>query len=226
MDERMGHRRPRVGIVGGGPAGLTAAIAAHRLGLEAVVFERTAGIRRVSTFDYGQISVPHNSAAVVLRADLQAVLLDRALAAGVEVNWNRQCAGVELAPGLATLRFADGRGEAFDAVVAADGIHSVVRQSLCLQAKRRALGRAYLRGVAELALADDVVRGIWGRDGRRFRLCPLPGRRTYFYCSAPLGGWHATLRRDMPGWIDGWSEFGPRVQGYRAGCGRLERREL
>jgi 2-polyprenyl-6-methoxyphenol hydroxylase-like FAD-dependent oxidoreductase len=248
-------RRPRVGIVGAGPAGLTAAIAASRLGFESVVFERAAGFRRVggglvvhsngqrvlealgllqgfrdlvmpvrtilverpdgsrlSTFDYSEIPVPHNSAAVLLRADLQAFLLDHAVGAGVHVNWNRRCTGVDLTAGLATLRFGSGRDEAFDAVVAADGIHSAIRGSLGLPAKQRALGRAYLRGVAELAATEDVVREVWGRDGRRFGFCPLRGGRGYFYCSAPLGRWQATLRRDLAGWIDSWAKLGPRVQ--------------
>ena len=144
--------------------------------------------------------MPHNSAAVLFRADLQAFLLDQAVAAGVQVSWNRRSTGVDLTAELATLRFADGRDEPFDAVVAADDIHSAVRRSLGLPAKQRALGRAYLRGVAELAATDDVAREVWGRDGRRlFELCPLPGGRSYFYCSAPLGRWQATLRCDLPG---------------------------
>jgi 2-polyprenyl-6-methoxyphenol hydroxylase-like FAD-dependent oxidoreductase len=41
---------------------------------------------RLSTFDYREIPVPHNSAAVLLRADLLAFLLEEAVAAGVQVN--------------------------------------------------------------------------------------------------------------------------------------------
>jgi len=248
-------RQPRVGIVGAGPAGLIAAIAAVRLGLDAIVFERMTSFRRVggglvvhsngqrvlealgllqafrglavpvrtmlverpdgtrlSTFDYREKPVPHNSAAVLLRADLQAFLLEEAVTAGVQVNWNWRSTGVDLTPGLATLRFAGGGAVPFDAVVAADGIHSAVRESLGLAAKQRAPRRAYLRGVAELAATDDVVREVWGRDGRRFGVCPLPAGRSYFYCTAPLGRWQPTLRQDLPGWTDGWADFGPRVR--------------
>lgn len=244
----------RIGIVGAGPAGLVAAIAGRRLGLEVTVFERATDFRRLggglflhsngqrvlaalglldglaaaiepcrlitlelpdgtrlSTFDYGRLAIPHNSGAVVLRHELQRHLLAAARREGAELRLDHSLAGIRLGGGAASLRFADGREHACDVVIGGDGIHSPTREAAGLAARRTAVGEAYLRGVAELPARQAAVREIWGPDERRFGLCPLPGGRTYFYCSVPLGRWDEIRRRGLAAWIESWRPYGSEV---------------
>ncbi len=238
----------RIGIVGGGPAGLVAALAARQQGFEATVFEQASDFRRVGggialqsngmrvldalgvlpalrprlrpfrvvtieragrgpllRLDFSRITVPHNEAAMLLRYELQETLRMAVQQAGVPVRFDSRCvrvAGPEV-------HLADGAAHAFDVVIAADGIHSAVRTSLGLRARTRAVGEAALRGVAEIALQSGEVRELWGADGRLFGIGPLPGERTYFYCSAPRGRWQETLAGGLSAWIESWRPFGP-----------------
>src|SRR5262249_35744357 len=67
----------------------------------------------------------------------------------------------------------------------------------------RRVGTAALRGVVERETAPGLAREVWLDDGRLFGIAPLAARRTYFYCSAPLGGWAETVGHIAP-WIDSW----------------------
>jgi 2-polyprenyl-6-methoxyphenol hydroxylase-like FAD-dependent oxidoreductase len=105
------------------------------------------------------------------------------------------------------LGFEGGGEERADLVVACDGINSRVRESLGLRTARRAIGEAYLRGVAPLAIANPTIREVWGSRGRRFGICPLTEREVYFFCNAPLGRWAETLERGLGAWVESWSDF-------------------
>jgi salicylate hydroxylase len=62
------------------------------------------------------------------RHDLHAVLL--APIPRERITLNAKCVGVETRPDVAVVRFADGSEAEADAVVGADGIHSVIREGL------------------------------------------------------------------------------------------------
>jgi hypothetical protein len=47
----------------------------------------------------------------------------------------------------------------------------------------------------------EVRFGQWYPDGRIFGIAPLPGARTYFYCTALLGRWPQTLHGSLDQWI-------------------------
>jgi 2-polyprenyl-6-methoxyphenol hydroxylase-like FAD-dependent oxidoreductase len=96
-------------------------------------------------------------------------------------------------------------------VVGADGVNSTVRKLLAFPARLRVLGSAALRGTVEVACGASVSREIWGPDGRLFGMAPLPGARTYFYCTAPLGRWSAVLERTLENWIESWHTYGTEV---------------
>jgi 2-polyprenyl-6-methoxyphenol hydroxylase-like FAD-dependent oxidoreductase len=167
--------------------------------------------RRLSSSDLGEIAVPHNHTAVVLRYQLQDHLLAAVERAGVGVGFGRRLIGVTVTPGGAVMRFADGGEEEADVVVAADGLHSAVRESLGLSAVKVPVGEAYLRAVADVRTPNSDVRELWAADGRRFGICPLPGDRTYFFCTAPIGGWPGVLAGGLNEWVGGWADFGPEV---------------
>ena len=241
----------RIAIVGAGPAGLTAAIAARRLGLEAVVYEQAPevgrvgggiaiqnngqrvldalgllrgfephmepagtilvegpGRRRYARLEYGALPVPFPRFAVVLRADLQLHLVDAARREGVRLELGRRCTDIARHGATIGVRFAGGDETECTLVLAADGAGSAVRTSAGLASAPRPTGQAALRGVVDRPAAPGVAREIWTDDGRLFGIAPLPAGRTYFYCSAPLGGWHDVLA-DVRPWLDGWREALP-----------------
>jgi 2-polyprenyl-6-methoxyphenol hydroxylase-like FAD-dependent oxidoreductase len=247
-------KQARVAIVGAGPAGLTAALAAQKLGLNVTVFEKTLdfervgggillhsnglrvlealdlldlfwpvmrpcstltvelpGGRRLSTFDYRKLAIPHNYSAAVMRYHLQEYLLSAVEWAGVPVLAGHRCIGLRYQNGTACLVFANGAEYECEVVIACDGIHSAVRDAIGLRPVSRAIGQAYLRAIAQRQVEDDTLREIWGPDGRRFGICPLPGEQTYVFCSVPVGGWRKIQKSQLEFWLESWHIFGPQV---------------
>jgi salicylate hydroxylase len=242
-----------IAIVGAGPAGLTAALALRRRGLEVTVFEQAQDYRRIGGgivlhdngqrvlaalglldsfrpylqpcrviaaelcesrilggVDFGRFSPPlRHLPAIVLRYQLHEHLLAAARACGVEVRFGQRVVGASAAGDAAVLGFADGASERAGIVLACDGAGSAIRASLRLPARRRRLRRAYLRGVADLGWQQPRIRELWYPDGRIFGMAPLPGARTYFYCTAPLGRWPQTLHGGLEAWIASWAGCHP-----------------
>jgi salicylate hydroxylase len=91
----------------------------------------------------------------VHRADLLGVL--RAALTGAEIRFGARCEGVEPCGRGALARFADGAEIEADIIVGADGIHSVVRNSVCGLDAPRFTGCICWRGMAK---ADAVPRDI------------------------------------------------------------------
>jgi len=242
----------RVGIIGAGPAGLTAAIGAAQSGLTPIVFERADDFARIGggiaiqsnglrvldrlgvlqsfashlspcrrlmldlagrlqiVSDYGELPIPHNYFAVVLRYRLQEHLLETAQKVAT-IRFGHRCTHIEERRGRVLLRFANGTETDCDVLIGADGVHSEVRQCLDMKAVERSAGDAYLRGVSEVRRSEPMVREIWGGDGRRFGIAPLADARTYFYCSAPRGQWNETRKQCLPEWIASWTSYGKQV---------------
>ena len=242
-----------IAVVGAGPAGLTAALALRRLGLEVTVFEQAKDFQRIGggivlhdngqrvlaalglldgfrphlqpcsvlaaelsggrvlgTANFGQCFPPlRHLPAVLLRHQLQEHLLAAARACGVAVHFGRRAVAVSAAGDAAVLRFADGISQRAGIVLACDGAGSATRASLRLPSRRQRLGRAYLRGVADLGWPQPTIRELWYPDGRIFGTAPLPDARTYFWCTAPLGRWPQTLDGDLAAWIASWAGCHP-----------------
>jgi salicylate hydroxylase len=96
----------------------------------------------------------------VHRADLLEILA--AALKTTEIRFGARCTAVEAGDRLASARFADGSVIEADVVVGADGIHSVVRNSLFGADAPRFTGCICWRGMAP---ADAVPRDINTSDG-------------------------------------------------------------
>jgi salicylate hydroxylase len=122
------------------------------------------------------------------RADLLQVLAD-ALPEGV-VELGRHVSGVD-GPALV---FADGARCAFDAIVGADGIHSVVRASIVGDEAPEFTGLAAYRALVPADEAPEFARrpvcSIWLGPGRHFVHYPVSGGGQVNLVTAnPAGDW-------------------------------------
>jgi 2-polyprenyl-6-methoxyphenol hydroxylase-like FAD-dependent oxidoreductase len=177
-----------------------------------IAAERGDG-RVLGAVEFGRFSPPlRHLPAVVLRYQLQEHLLAATRACGVEVHFGRRVVAVSAAGDAAVLHFADGASERAGIVLACDGAGSATAASLRLPTRRRRLPRAYLRGVADIGWQQPRIRELWYPDGRLFGTAPLPGARTYFYCTAPLGCWPQTLHGGLEAWIASWAGCHPQPQ--------------
>ncbi len=240
-----------VAIIGGGIGGLTAAIALHRAGIRAQVYERadalepagsaltvwanamqalgTLGLaeavgqagmvigegevqtwrgERVTSLSLAKITFAQS--VCLRRSRLQGVLLDALDPAALHLGC--ECTNVTSGQdGMANLTFSNGASATAEAVIGADGVHSLVRR--CLHGDRpvRYAGYTAWRGIASedgLGLVPDKALEAWGR-GRRFGLVPVGQGHFYWFFAAnmPQGAVEANgeVHRDevldrMTGW--------------------------
>jgi 2-polyprenyl-6-methoxyphenol hydroxylase-like FAD-dependent oxidoreductase len=158
IEARLFERSPELHEVGAGLSLWSNAVAAlDRLGLrDAVVAVGDPLERAVTTTDDGAVLTDVSIAEVaselgqpsicVHRADLQD-LLAGALEPG-SVRLGAECIGVELEGDGIIARFADGQYQRGAILIAADGIHSRVREQLWGQAPPRYAGYFAFRGIA------------------------------------------------------------------------------
>jgi 2-polyprenyl-6-methoxyphenol hydroxylase-like FAD-dependent oxidoreductase len=117
------------------------------------------------------------------RARLQAILV-AALAEGT-LHLGKACREVEQDEHGVHVRFADGSDTTGRALVAADGVRSVVRRQLFPDVDLRYSGQSSYRAVARYALPPELERAgqeIWGQ-GCRFGFCSVGGGEVYWYAT-------------------------------------------
>ncbi|MCR8995541.1 NAD(P)-binding protein [Brevibacillus sp. 7WMA2] len=209
-------------IIGGGIAGLTAAIALQQLGLDVKVYERFPEIRPAgagimiapnalralarlgldkavqkqgyvsprgiailnkqgSVLSEISTSSQQYSTVSIHRAELHQILLS-ALRPGT-VILGKACSDTKQDEDGVTVTFADQTEVSGDYLLAADGIHSVVRKKLFPSIKLRYSGYTCWRGVAPCwpdSGEDSQFTETWAAQGR-FGVIPLTNERTYWY---------------------------------------------
>jgi salicylate hydroxylase len=155
----------------------------------------------------------------VYRPDLLGVLEAAVRAADPgALRLGRRAEGFEALPdGRVRLRFADGGAAEGDALVGADGIHSVVRRQLWGEAGARFTGMMAWRGVIPMArLPARMNRPVgtnWIGPGRHVVHYPLRRGELMNFVGVVEGvdwqveswtarGTHAELHRDFAGWHD------------------------
>ncbi|MFJ9416601.1 FAD-dependent monooxygenase [Streptomyces sp. NPDC101227] len=222
------EQAPRLGEVG---AGLQLAPSAtrllHRLGLEsalrssavipeAMEFRRWADSSVISRGLLGEYCEKRYGAPYysMHRADLHRALVD-ALPPGM-VRLNARCTMAEEGADEVVLRFADGSEAVADAVVGADGIHSVLRQALVAD-RPRFSGQSVYRGLVDSrripALVAEPRVQLWLGPGRHFVCYPVSGGRLVnFVATLPTSAsedesWSRRGRAaDVAAAYEGWCE--------------------
>lgn len=158
---------------------------------------------------------------VVGRGDLQKVLRDQAVAAGVRFEYGKRLVGVDEGPDSITARFADGSAATADVLIGADGVRSTVRTLIDPQAPGAGytglLGfQGYVEPSADFDPEPGVMTFAFGRrayylywkmaDGRVTWGVNLPSKSYMSLTEAraiPAEQWLRTLRElyagDVPG---------------------------
>jgi 2-polyprenyl-6-methoxyphenol hydroxylase-like FAD-dependent oxidoreductase len=168
--------------------------------------------RRLVMADFSEIDVTSRGFAVALRYDLQDVLLQAAREHEVDIRFDSRCTSIQRSPDGVTVVLRDRTSAPADFVLACDGARSAVRDSAGFVATRREVGEAYLRCVSNIAHPNPERAGeYWHPDGRRAGAFPLPGNRTYLFCSVPIGQWQRILSTDLAAWLRTWADFGDPV---------------
>lgn len=165
-----------------------------------------------SAADFGRLLGVSPVVAMCHRAELIGALAG-CLPDGV-VRCGHECVGVEQTADAATARFANGRTDTADVVVAADGIKSVVRAQLVGAEPPRYAGYTCWRGVCPrpASLTPGYFGEWWGR-GRRFGITTLPGDRVYWFATlnAPAGRRTADEKAACGDTFRGWADPVPEL---------------
>ena len=161
------------------------------------------------------------------RADLHAAIAD-IVPPGI-VHLNRKLTGIEGDAGGVTLAFADGGRVRADAVIGADGVHSLVRESMLGAEKPRFTGRvAYRTTYAASRLGDTQITPVrtkwWGPDRHMVVYYVTRARdELYFVTSVPESAeWMTPESWSSKGDLDelraAYAGFHPEVQAVIAAC--------
>ncbi len=182
-----------VAIVGGGPAGSTAAALLARAGRHVIVFER----ERFPRFHIGESLLPFEGTKFyfkdayrsqtdhsyqVTRADFDKLLLDHAAESGAEVHEGTSVKSVEFANEHVDLALTDGKSIRARYIIDASGRNSVLGTKFNIKKTYE-----HLKKLSIFAHYD----GVWRREGidatltvlirgidRWFWIIPLTGERT------------------------------------------------
>jgi 6-hydroxynicotinate 3-monooxygenase len=130
------------------------------------------------------------------------------------IAFDKKLAGLERKGAGVVLSFADGSTASADAIVGADGVHSLVREILLGPEKPKFTGRVAHRTTFPAALlggfAVDTCTKWWGPD-RHIVIYPVDARREeiYFVTSVPDPDWN----------VESWSARGEMAEVHRALAG-------
>lgn len=210
-------------IVGGGIAGLCAAIGLHRLGIEAHVYEGASELRGIGAGfglaanamqalehlglkeeiiaighyldsynvmdQQGNILVAPNTKSIsqkykqdnfaIHRVDLHQFLLSKI--PKHQIHLGKRAVSLDQHGKHIHVQFADGTQASGEALLIADGVHSMLRQQLIPESKPRYSGYTCWRATIDNS-SIQLKKGTetWGHKGR-FGMTPLVGNRIYWY---------------------------------------------
>jgi 2-polyprenyl-6-methoxyphenol hydroxylase-like FAD-dependent oxidoreductase len=117
------------------------------------------------------------------RADLHRILIENLQPETIQLN--KTCIDFNQRENSVELKFTDGTTEAWDYVIAADGIHSAIRKKLLPHTTPRYAGYTCWRSViSEIppGINMDELSETWG-PGSRFGIVPLEKNRIYWFAT-------------------------------------------
>ncbi|MBN3791464.1 FAD-dependent monooxygenase [Burkholderia sp. Ac-20353] len=247
-----------IGILGGGIAGLSVALALRKQGYSPRVYERRAEpatmgagvtlwpnagfvleelglLRDIAAVGGRPVTMRRQDAAgnslggidialldqmmgypthTILRRDLQAVLLDHVMQAGIQVEFGHRAVAIDLeAGGKAVAQFENGVSIRPDLLIGADGrMNSVARGFVAGDNTPIYQGFVNWIGVAQgrSALVDDIaIQDYWG-SGERFGCVAVRNELVYWAAAQarPLLGAEpaADRRKEVEDLFAGWPE--------------------
>lgn len=158
------------------------------------------------------------------RGDLHAMLAS--IVPPEIIHLNHKLAGIDQRGGAVRMTFTDGTTAEADAVIGADGVHSVVREALLGPEKPRFTGRVAYRAVFPTArlngLEVDPCVKWWGPDRHIVSYFTNPRRdELYFVTSTPepafdIESWSA--KGDLTVLRKAYAEFHPQVRAILDAC--------
>jgi salicylate hydroxylase/6-hydroxynicotinate 3-monooxygenase len=158
------------------------------------------------------------------RGDLHAMLADL-IPSGI-IHLNRKLAGFDQRGGRVRMTFTDGETAEADAMIGADGVHSVVREALLGPEAPRYTGRVAYRAVFPTALLNglevDPCVKWWGPDRHIVSYFTNPRRdELYFVTSTPepafsVESWSS--KGDMAQLREAYQGFHPQVRAILDAC--------
>ncbi len=142
------------------------------------------------------------------------------------IHLNHRLAGIDQTAGVVRMRFTDGTTDTADVVIGADGVHSVVRETLLGPEKPRFTGRVAYRAVFPTALMNgmdvDPCVKWWGPDRHIVSYFTNPHRdELYFVTSTPepefdIESWSA--KGDLTTLRKAYAGFHPQVRAILDAC--------
>lgn len=132
------------------------------------------------------------------RADLHNVLISQLREGTVELN--KACVDLTQDENGVDIVFSDGSKAHADYLIAADGIHSVVRKKLLSHVQTRYAGYTCWRGVTDnlpVGFDSDETSETWGQ-GVRFGIVPLTKNRVYWFACVNASPNDAMMRSLTP----------------------------
>ncbi|MDN4523989.1 FAD-dependent monooxygenase [Fictibacillus fluitans] len=138
------------------------------------------GGKQISKVDTRVISAQYGTDNVTIhRADLHNILMRNLK--DTHVVTGKKAVNAEQNEQEATVYFEDGTSEKCDYIIAADGIHSIIRQKLMPESVPRYAGYTCWRGIIDHhPFNENTATETWGRNGR-FGIVPLANQKLYWF---------------------------------------------
>lgn len=196
MEVQVFERKNEVRFTGAGLGiGANAVMALQQLGVGDLVLQAGKAlkefrivtpsgkiIQRTDTASISRKFGPDN--ITIERGELLQILMSK-LASNEMVHTGKACCHFEQHDNRVKVWFEDGTTEEGDFLIAADGVHSTIRNALLPNTVARYAGYTCWRAVVEansdlLHFDSNVFIETWGREGR-FGLVPLANNKIYWF---------------------------------------------
>jgi salicylate hydroxylase len=217
------------GLGVGGTLRTTAGRPTHRISRTWDTGEETSRLAMADTAEtrYGAAQL------TIHRADLLAALEAR-LPAGIILTGKRAVA-VANDPDKVTVSFADGSAHSVDALIGADGIHSLVRSALFGPEHPQFTGVVAYRAVvpqASLSIPNLGAFTKWWGPTPSSQIVTFPlnlGRDTFVFATTPQDDWRHeswTMPGDVEELRDAYADFHPEARALLDACGEVMKSAL